>query len=151
MQLNKIMAKFALKSITAVKGKQQFKQLVIVDDNVDINRLQQELDNGKTDIDGVLDIYEMGLEHRYQSSFRGIIAIMNRFADLQSISDQKFRNITPKGDLVKEYEFKYQDLRVYAIKMVNGPLVLLGGYKNTQSSDMTKFRSLKKQFLENER
>lgn len=145
------MAKFALKSITAVKGKQQFKQLVIVDDNVDINRLQQELDNGKTDIDGVLDIYEMELEHRYQSSFRGIIAIMNRFADLQSISDQKFRNITPKGDLVKEYEFKYQDLRVYAIKMVNGPLVLLGGYKNTQSSDMTKFRSLKKQFLENER
>src|SRR5260370_22290410 len=115
------MSKFAVKSIAAVRGRQQFKQLVIVNDDIDVRQLQEDLDNGKADIEGVLDLYAKNLEQKYESSLRGILAIMNRIAELQTVPQQKFKSITPFGDPVKEYEFKFQDLRVYAIKIRNGP------------------------------
>jgi hypothetical protein len=73
---------------------------------------------------------------------------MNRDANMQSLGDTKFRDVTPDGELVKEYEIKYQDLRAFAIKVPNGKLVLLGGYKNNQKSDFSRFRSIKKHYLE---
>jgi hypothetical protein len=73
---------------------------------------------------------------------------MNRVANLQSVPKEKFRDVTPHGQSCKEYEFKFGDLRVLSIKITNGQLVLLGGYKNQQSSDFIKFRSLKAQYLE---
>jgi hypothetical protein len=110
------MSKFVTKAMETVVGRQQFKQLVIVDDKVDAIKLQQQIDKREVSIDGVLDIYAAELEGKYESAFRGIIAIMNRVANLQSVSEDKFRDVTPEKESVKEYEFKFQDLRVYAIK-----------------------------------
>jgi putative component of toxin-antitoxin plasmid stabilization module len=142
------MSKFVTKTIETVIGRQQFKQLVIVDDKFDAIKLQQQIDKNEVQIDGVLDIYESKLEAKYESSFRGIVAIMNRVANLQSLAQDKFRDITPDKETVKEYEIKFQDLRIYLIKITNGKLVLLCGFKNDQDSDFKSFRALKRQFLE---
>ncbi len=147
------MSKFVTKNIQLINGKQQFRQLIIVDDKVDASKLQavivqKEIDGQEIAFEGVLDIYERSLESKYESSFRGIISIMDRVANLKSVPVDKFRDITPDKELVKEYEFKYQDLRVYAIKILNGKLVLLGGFKNQQDGDFSKFRSLKKAYLQ---
>jgi hypothetical protein len=147
------MFKFVIKNIEAVKGKQKFRQLVIVGDNVNTNELQarigaRERDEKEVVIKGVLDNYEDNLESKYKSSFRGIVAIMNRVANLQPVPETKFKDVTPNGELVKEYEFKFQDLRVWAIKISDGKLVLLGGYKNQQKKDFKTFRNLKIKYLE---
>ena len=73
---------------------------------------------------------------------------MDRVSNLQTVSPKKFKDVTPRRELIKEYEFKDGDLRVYAIKIFNGELILFGGYKNQQKSDFTKFRSLKSKYLE---
>ena len=73
---------------------------------------------------------------------------MNRVANMESVPETKFKDVTPKREKVKEYEFKYGDLRLYAIKIYEGKLVLLGGFKNQQKKDFGRFRSLKKQFID---
>ena len=148
------MSKFAIKTIEPVRGNyQQVKQLVILDDNVDADKIQAEINKNELEkkaagIEGILDIYESSLEIKYQSAFRGIISIMNRGANGQIISKDKFKEVTPKNESVKEYEFKFQDLRVYAIKIPHGKLILSGGFKNQQKKDFSKFRSVKRKYLE---
>ncbi len=145
------MPNFVLKSIKSVKGKQQFKQLVILPDSANPIKIQEEIDKCEREnietIDGEFDKYEKNAQKKYESSLVAIIAIMDRVANLQSVSQDKFKDITPHQELIKEYEFKFKDLRVYAIKNLHGKIILLGGYKNSQKSDITKFRSLKKQYL----
>ena len=148
------MSKFVLKKIYTIKGKLVFKQLVILDDLEDINKIQHEITEAENeDIEcvykGVLDWYEEGLEKRYIKSLQGILSIMDRIANMQLVSKDKFRDVTPDNEKVKEYEFKFGDLRVYAIKIPNGQLVILAGYKNTQKKDFKQFRSLKNQYLYN--
>lgn len=147
------MSKFVIKNIESVKGTQTFKQLVIVGDKVNVNKLQLEIEDREKNNEeviqtGILDEYENSLQKSYQKSFLGIISIMNRVANLQPVADTKFKDVTPKGELIKEFEFKYQDLRVLAIKIQNGKLVMLCGYKNQQDKNFSRFRSLKKQYLE---
>lgn len=147
------MSKFVIKNIESVKGTQIFKQLVVVGDKIDTNKLQAEIDNlenfnKEVRQTGVLDQYEDSLQKSYIKSFNGIISIMNRVANLQPVAETKFKDVTPKGELIKEFEFKYQDLRVLAIKIPNGKLIILCGYKNQQGKDFSRFRSLKKQYLE---
>lgn len=136
------MPKFTTKVIEEIVGKKRYEQLVILPDNAK----QTSIDVKK--VDGVWDLYEKSLEAKYKGSFNGLAATMNRDADILSLSSEKFKDITPKGETVKEYEIKYQDLRVYAIKIDNGKLIILGGYKNSQKSDISRFRSLKRQYLE---
>ncbi|MDP4285082.1 MAG: hypothetical protein Q8891_11710 [Bacteroidota bacterium] len=128
------MRKFVIKNIEEVNGRQECKQLVINKD-------------GNEEI-GVFDEFGNYLERKYSNLLAGIIGIMNRVANLETVSPDKFKDITPRGELVKEFEFKYRDLRVYAIKIFNGKLVVLCGYKNSQKKDIVKFRSLKKQYIE---
>lgn len=136
------MTKFVIKRIEEVQGKQRFDQLVILPDSrnstgIDSNNLVGEWDG-----------YENRLEERYRPSFRGLLAIMNRIANLESVPKEKFKDITPSGETVKEFEIKFQDLRAYGIKMPNGRLMILGGYKNSQKADISKFRGLKRKYLE---
>lgn len=147
------MSKFVIKNIESVKGKQQFKQLIVLNDIEDADKIQQEIDelqlkNKEVKRKGVLDNYEDNLESKYEKSFEGIIAVMDIVASLETVSPKKFKDVTPPKEKIKEYEFKFGDLRVYAIKIRNGQLVLLGGYKNHQKQDFSKFRSLKKRYME---
>ena len=136
------MSKFATKPIKAIKGRQQFEELVILNKDTDTTKIDLET------VPGVWEAYEESLEAKYRSQFYSIVAYMELVSNLQALPASKFKDITPAGDKIKEFEFKYQDLRVYAIKIPNGKLIVLGGYKNRQAHDIKKFRSLKKQYLE---
>ncbi len=136
------MSKFVVKSIESVRGKQEFKQLVILNDDVKIPTINAENEKGQ------LDIYEEKLQAKYRSSFLRIISIMNAVANLEGTSETQWKDVTPDKELVKEYEIKAGDLRAFAIKITNGKLLILGGYKNQQPSDFKRFRSLKKLYLE---
>ena len=75
---------------------------------------------------------------------------MNEVANNRTLPYTKFRDITPKKEKVKEYEFKEGDLRVYGISKYGGKIIILGGYKNKQKKDYRTFRSMKEQFLRQE-
>jgi hypothetical protein len=146
------MPKFVTKTIKSVKGKMIFKQLIMLDNKADEKRIQAEIIEKETkkievEIKGELDIYEESLEVIYKRQFANILANMEKKANLYNLPKTKFKEF-PTSDLVKEYEFKAGDLRVYAIKIPNGQLIILGGYKNSQQQDISRFRSLKRQYLE---
>ncbi|MDX2047386.1 MAG: hypothetical protein SFU87_11410 [Chitinophagaceae bacterium] len=136
------MSKFVKRKIETINGKQHFFELVVLPENINLKN------NDLKEVKGVWKQYEEDLEEKYKSSFRSLTAIMNRKANLQSLSKDKFRDITPTGEVIKEYEFKYQDLRAYGIKLPNEVLVILGGYKNKQTDDCRQFRALKAKYLE---
>ena len=123
------MSKFAIERIKAISCRQEFDQLII-------------------DGAGQLDIFEKDLnDTTYQSEFKTLLTYMEYLGNNRSLPNTKFRDVTPKGEKIKEYEFKSKHLRIYAIQKANGKIVLLGGYKSNQDKDFIKFRSLKKQLL----
>jgi putative component of toxin-antitoxin plasmid stabilization module len=123
------MSKFALEKIKAIKGKQSFYDLKI-------NEV------------GQFESFSNELEEQYKSELLTLNARMDLVANLNRLPKEKFRDITPKKQTVKEYEFKTKHLRLYAIHIEKtGKVIVLGGYKNTQKSDIPSFRSLKSQFL----
>ena len=124
------MSIFALKEIKAVKGRQTFYKLVKG------NKCQ-------------FDMFE---EKMLKTSFAGevgkIYAYMERIANGESMPAKKFKDITPKKSPVKEYEIKTKNLRVYLTKTEEGKIVIIGGKKKTQKSDLAKFRLLKEQYVQ---
>ena len=135
------MSKFVTKPIPAITDVKQYEELVILPDQTDLSKIDLKK------VVGVWEEYENSLEGRYLSSFRSLTATMARDARLELIAKVKFRDITPHGEKVKEFEMKHQDLRVYAIHIPGGKLIILGGYKNKQDKDYKRFRSLKAQYL----
>jgi len=125
------MSKFALEKIKAIKGAQTFDKLLI-DNECQFDNFEEGLKNN----DKLLT--ELGKIYGY----------MEDVANGRSLPVNKFKDITPTKELVKEYEFKSKNLRVYAIKKENGKIIILGGYKNKQKKDIRKFRSIKRRFLE---
>lgn len=128
------MSNFALKRIEAVIGKQAFYDLII---------------------DGVSQADEFMLEikgnSQYESEVRTILAYMDLVANMVLLPKTKFRDITPEKEKAKEYEFKSDHLRVYTFHLEKtGKIVSYWGFKNNQDKDIKRFRSLKKQFLENQ-
>ena len=72
---------------------------------------------------------------------------MESVSQLKPLPKTKFRELKGNKDKVKEYEFKSKHLRIYAIQQKNGKIVIMGGYKNTQTKDINTFRALKMQYL----
>ena len=123
------MSKFALKKIKTIKGNQSFYDLEI---------------NGV----GQFDSFSKEAAVQYESELLTLNARMDLVANLVRLPKQKFKDITPVKEQVKEYEFKTRHLRLYVIHIEKtGKVVILGGYKNTQKKDFRRFRSLKKQYL----
>lgn len=122
------MPKFALRRINAVQGSQSFEKLVV---------------------DGVapFDAFEEGLEAKDRRSLEKIYFYMNEVANNRTLPETKFKDVTPKRERIKEYEFKDGNIRVYGISKFGGKIIILGGYKNRQKKDFRSFRSLKEQYL----
>lgn len=141
------MPKFDLKKITAVKGNQEFYQLTI-DDFPDFSGVKNELEKNDKKT-GVLDEFEARLEEKYKKDLKGILTYMNRVANGQSCPSTKFRELKGriKSDKIKDYEFKHGDLRVYCFKTNGGKIVAVCGYKNQQTQDIAKLRSLKELYF----
>ena len=125
------MSKFTLNLIEEVKGKQIFEKLVI-DNKCQFDEFEQKVCANK----------------KYKIEIGKIYAYMEQVSNLMGLPNNKFKDITPDKEQVKEYEFKSKHLRVYAIKKKNGKIVILGGYKNNQKKEINKFRSIKRRYLE---
>jgi len=124
------MTTFALKEIETVKGKQTFYKLL------------------KNNICLFGEFEKAVLKTQHESEMPTAYLYMERIANGDSMPATKFKDLTPSQETVKEYEIKTKNLRIYLIKTTGGKIVILGGYKNTQKSDIRRFRSLKKQYLQ---
>ena len=123
------MSKFALKEIRSIRGKQQIYDLVI-------------------DGTGQIEAFELDLEKRFKKQLFTIYSYLELVANGHSLPKEKFRDITPDKEAVKEYEMKSSSgLRIYLIKTLNGKIIAYCGFKNSQDADVRQFRSIKKQYL----
>ncbi len=110
---------------------------------------KQALDELEIDGAGQLAEFERTLQDKqFLSEFRTLLTYMEYVSNGNSLPDTKFKDVTPTGERIKEYEFKSKHLRLYAIKKENGKLIILGGFKTTQKADFRRFRSLKQQYLD---
>lgn len=125
------MPKFALRKLDGIQGKQLFVKLTI-DGHCQFDDYEDEILGTK----------------RYENELGSIYAYMERVSQLKTVTKAHFKDITPDKEAIKEYEFKTKHLRVYAIKMKNGKIIIYGGYKNRQKKDINTFRSIKKQLIE---
>jgi putative component of toxin-antitoxin plasmid stabilization module len=126
------MRKFETEEIEDVKGRISFFSLVIDGANI--------YDEFKKQITR---------EGNLAKQLNQIKAIMLQVAELKLLPEKKFKDVTPHGEKVREYEIKTGDLRLYLIHEEHkGRIILLTGRKSTQKSDFPKFRSLKKQYIE---
>jgi hypothetical protein len=125
------MSKFALHLIKTIKGKQEFFQLSIHGVNT-LDRFEHELSKSSSHL----------------SEFRTMLTYMEYVANNKTLPDSKFKDITPKNEKFREYEFKSKHLRIYGIQKKNGKIIVLCGYKNSQKENIKNFRLLKKALLE---
>ena len=87
-------------------------------------------------------------EGSYFSELVTIQTRMQEIADGKLLPKEKFRNITPKKELEKEYEIKTRHLRVYLFhEEKTGRVIVCGGKKTTQQKDITHFRRIKKEYF----
>lgn len=123
------MSKFALEDMPEVKGQIKFKKLIV---------------------DGVCQYDEFCKQIEEEGNLKkqliGVMSNMNQVAQMKRLPRQKFRDITPKKELIKEFEIKKGDIRVYIIKE-QGHIVVLGGKKSAQDEDIKQFRSIKNRYL----
>lgn len=77
----------------------------------------------------------------YQSSYAGIIAIMENLSKHRLTLKTKFRYL---GDKKHKgiYEFKKDKIRVYVYMPTDNVFIILGGFKNNQPKDIKKLQRL---------
>ena len=56
----------------------------------------------------------------------------------------------PEGDNVKEYEIKKDAYRVYLFKDNMGNIIVFGSVKGNQNRDISRFRSIKTDYIKSE-
>jgi len=82
---------------------------------------------------------------------RELLKIQTRLQEIAEgkiLPPNKFKDITPKGEMVKEYEVKSDHLRVYFFFESNTDrIIICGGKKTTQSKDIAHFQKIKKAYL----
>ena len=122
--------KFAIRELEAVVGKQTFFELT---------------EHGV----GCLALFEQSLAGTtYESELRTIVAYMDLVANLRSLPETKFKDITGPKETIREYEFKSKHLRVYAVQKTGGKVVVVAGFKTTQKADIDRMRRIKKEIAE---
>lgn len=127
------MAQFSLKLIETIRGRQAFYKL--------------KLDTGRCPLDEFCEKIE---KTSFASELKTIFTYMDLIANNNTLPHTKFKDLTPKKDKYKEYEFKSKHLRIYVFHDAkSGKVVVCGGMKTEQKSDIKYFRNLKKQYFIN--
>ncbi len=125
------MKNFSLQKVEEIEGEKPFYKLII-----DENCLYDEFEA------------QIRKEGNWAKQLNTIQTRMLAVADGNLLSKEKFRDITPKKEAVKEYEIKAPNLRVYLIEHTHsGKIIIFAGRKTTQDKDITKFRNLKAEYL----
>jgi putative component of toxin-antitoxin plasmid stabilization module len=122
---------FALKEIKEITGKLKIFMLI-----VDGKCLYEDFES------------EINKEGNLKTELNTIETRLYDIADCKSLPVKKFRDITPKKINEKEYEIKTANLRVYMFHEKNtGRIIVCGGKKNSQKSDIRHFRNIKKEYF----
>lgn len=125
------MYNFALQEIEEIKGKLKIFKLLI-DDTCEFDEFEKRIE----------------FEANLKSELTTIVTRLHEIADLKSLPESKFRDITPKNISNKEYEIKTRHLRVYLFhEKTTGRVIVYGGKKGTQKADIKHFRKIKKAYF----
>lgn len=125
------MNKFALKHIDEIVGRLKIFKL-LVNNRSEYDEFERQIET----------------EGTYISELVTIQTRLQEIADGKLLPKEKFRNITPKKEVVKEYEIKTRHLRVYLFHEENtGRVIVCGGKKTTQQKNINHFRRIKKEYL----
>ncbi|MEO9884413.1 MAG: hypothetical protein ABJR05_09900 [Balneola sp.] len=129
------MPKFSVQRIKEIDGKLKFYKLI---------------KNNKCEFD---DFEESCLnDPNYESEYIKIQSIIQDVSDqkFSRLPKKKFKELTgrKKSDTVKDFEVKSKHLRLYFFKDKLGNIIVLGGKKTSQKKDIRRFRSIKKEYLE---
>lgn len=127
------MNRFALGDVEGISGQIRFKKLFI---------------------DGVCQYDEFCEQIKKDGNLKkqlvGVMNNMNQVAQMRRLPKEKFRDITPAREAVKEFEIKKGDIRIYVIKD-DGHIVVLAGKKGSQDEDIKLFRSIKKRYMDSKK
>ncbi|MEX0595117.1 MAG: hypothetical protein WD512_01365 [Candidatus Paceibacterota bacterium] len=125
------MPKFKLRKIEQVQGRNTYYKLI---------------KDGKCEFEEFCT--EMSQPDKYESELKKIFSYMELAANQQPLPKTKFKDITPKKATAKEHEFKSKHLRVYAFQQKStGKIIVCGGTKSSQKSDIKHFREVKEQYF----
>jgi len=124
------MPSFALKPIPEITGVQRVYKLVI---------------NNECEWDV---FFAEQIEGNNSKDLMKIQSILTQYSSLMRLPKGKFRDITPHKDRTKEFECKAGLLRVYLFKASNGSIIVFGGLKGNQVTDIKRFRGIKRKYVE---
>ena len=129
------MSKFRVEKIEEIDGKIEFFKLV------KNNKCEFEEFIEKYSRDGNLKSELIKMQSTLQNISEG---------KKDRIPESKFKVLKGrrKNDLVKDYEVKTKNLRLYFFTDESGRIIVLGGKKGTQKRDIKKLRSIKKEYLQ---
>ena len=123
---------FALKYIDEIAGRIKIFKLLV---------------NNKCEYDEFEN--QIQTEGSYSSELVTIQTRLQDIADGKLLPKEKFKNITPKKELIKEYEIKTRHLRVYLFhEEKTGRVIVCGGKKVTQDKDIRHFRRIKNEYFD---
>lgn len=93
----------------------------------------------------LLDEFENEIKNnsQYASEFKNILAYIELYSSGYILPKSKFREI--KDAKYKQFEFKSKNLRVYAVSGEESKIIVMGGYKSSQSKDINKLKSILKE------
>jgi putative component of toxin-antitoxin plasmid stabilization module len=125
------MNKFALKYIDKIVGRLKIFKLV-VNNHCEYDEFEKQI------------LAEASLS----SELLTIQARLQDIAECRLLPKEKFRDITPKKETVKEYEIKTRHLRVYLFhEEKTGRVIVCGGKKGSQQADIKRFRRIKNEYF----
>jgi hypothetical protein len=132
------MAEFALEKIYIHHSKVNFYKLLI---------------NGKCEFDNFWNDTERN--GNYQKELDTIQAIIERKAQMQLVSPEKFKELKgrKKNDPHKDYEIRTPNLRVYLFKHdKTGQIIVLGAIKTPkgQDQDIERMRGIKRRYFDSQ-
>lgn len=124
------MPMFALKKEEEIKGKIDF--FVLIKNNLNQYEVVKQ------------ELQEQG---NYDSELNTMQTRLQAMAELQHLPDSKCRQLKPSQN--KEYELKTKHLRLYLFHLEGkGRVIVFLGKKTSQHKDIKRFRSIKKQYLD---
>lgn len=82
----------------------------------------------------------------YRTELDSAMAYLQHLANGGTMTEQKFKYLKGETAGGKEFELRSKHLRIYGI--MNGYILILGGYKKNQDPDLIKLRNIKKRYLD---
>ncbi len=124
------MNRFAFLEMEEVVGKIKFFKLSI-DGDIEYDEFENTCKANPKDMDSLV----------------GILRYMNRKSNLEKVPPGKYKSLDNKGENLKTFEFKKDNLRVYGMTRPGGKIIVFGAKKGTQNKDIKRIKSIAKEII----